>query len=112
VTADHALVGDASLTLEALLEEVRTRLGGDSRGRFDSVVAEIEAVREEWLAEWRPKLTSDEVPNHVRHLFLDHLADWWDEGFDRFRRSRLAEFTNDNWRGRSTTRYFKKGELR
>ncbi|WP_152423284.1 sacsin N-terminal ATP-binding-like domain-containing protein [Haloterrigena salina] len=66
----------------------------------------------EYGEEIRDVLTSDEVPNRVQHLFLDHLADWWDGGFDRFRRPQLAEFTNDNWRGRSTNRYFKKGELR
>ncbi len=61
VEADHALVGDARLTLEALVEEVDSRLDG-SRGRSDDVAAEIETVREEWLDEWRPKLTSDETP--------------------------------------------------
>lgn len=61
VEADHALVGDARLTLEALVEEVDGRVDG-SRGRHDDVAAEIEEVREAWLDEWRPKLTSDETP--------------------------------------------------
>lgn len=61
VEADHALVGDARLTLEALVEEVDGRLDGP-RDRYDDVVAEIEEVHEAWLDEWRPKLTSDETP--------------------------------------------------
>ena len=61
VGADHALVGDAKLTLEALVDAVDERLEGD-RGRRDEVVAEIESVREEWLEGWRAKLTSDETP--------------------------------------------------
>jgi len=66
----------------------------------------------EYGEEIREVLSSEEVPDQVRNLFLDHLADWWDGGFDRFQHPQLAEFTNDNWRGRSTNRYFKKGELR
>lgn len=62
VTADQALVGDAKLVLDGLVDEVGSRLAGDSRGRFDDVVAEIESVREKWLEEWRAKLTSSETP--------------------------------------------------
>jgi acetolactate synthase-1/2/3 large subunit len=56
------LLGDAKLVLAQLIEAVRDRLGGRRRIDDDSVVAEISRVREEWLAEWRPKLESDEVP--------------------------------------------------
>jgi acetolactate synthase-1/2/3 large subunit len=61
VHSEHSLVGDARLTLEALVDAVDDRLDGD-RGRFDDVASEIEEVREEWLDEWRPKLTADETP--------------------------------------------------
>lgn len=59
--SEYSLVGDARLTLEALVDAVGDRVA-DDRGRFDEVVAEIEEVREEWLAEWLPKLTTDETP--------------------------------------------------
>ena len=62
VPVDHALLGDADLVLDALLAEVRDRLGGTPRGRADAVAAEIAGIREGWLAEWRPKLDSDETP--------------------------------------------------
>jgi acetolactate synthase-1/2/3 large subunit len=62
VVATHALVGDAGLTLEALLHDVRDRLKGKPRGRAAAVSGEIKRVEGEWLAEWQPKLTSDEVP--------------------------------------------------
>ncbi|ELZ04716.1 hypothetical protein C482_02941 [Natrialba chahannaoensis JCM 10990] len=62
VDADYGVVGDAKLTLEALCDELRDRLSGDSRGRFDEVAAEIEDVHQEWLKDWQPKLTSDETP--------------------------------------------------
>jgi len=69
VKADHAVVGDAKLTLARAVEEVEGKLDGD-RGRYDDVVAEIESVREEWLEDWRPKLTSGETrstPYRVVH---------------------------------------------
>ncbi|MES3517234.1 MAG: thiamine pyrophosphate-requiring protein [Natronomonas sp.] len=77
VESEHAIVGDAKLTLEALVEEVEERLDGDDRGRFDDVVAEIEEVREEWLAEWEPKLTSDEKPINPYRIVheLDQIID-------------------------------------
>jgi thiamine pyrophosphate-dependent acetolactate synthase large subunit-like protein len=60
VACELALIGDARLVLEALLEEVRPMVA-DHRDP-EAVVDEIKAVREPWLAQWRPKLTSDEVP--------------------------------------------------
>src|SRR5689334_4214951 len=46
---DQALLGDADLTLRALLDEVRDRLGGKPRGRAQAISAEIARVRDEWL---------------------------------------------------------------
>ena len=62
VAVEHALVGDARLTLEALVDEIHGRLNGTPRGRRESVTQEIQTVRQEWLAQWNPKLNSDEVP--------------------------------------------------
>ncbi|MFB6303334.1 MAG: thiamine pyrophosphate-requiring protein [Haloferacaceae archaeon] len=62
VETDHALIGDAKLTLEAVYEEVHDRLDGEPRGRRDEVVAEIEEIHEAWMADWEDKLTSDETP--------------------------------------------------
>jgi acetolactate synthase-1/2/3 large subunit len=70
---DHALLGDADLILEALVSEVRDRLGGGGRGRAAAVAEEIARVREEWLTEWRPKLTSDEVPLSPYRVIQDLL---------------------------------------
>jgi thiamine pyrophosphate-dependent acetolactate synthase large subunit-like protein len=60
VACELALIGDAKLVLEALLAEIQPQV---PTARDPGPVAdEIKAVREPWLAEWRPKLTSDEVP--------------------------------------------------
>ncbi len=60
VECELALLGDAKLILEALLAAIEPQV----RSPRDPapVASEIKAVREPWLAEWRPKLTSDEVP--------------------------------------------------
>jgi len=58
---DVALPGDAKLVLEALVDAAEERLDGP-RGRRDDVVAEIERVRSEWLADWNDRLTDDTAP--------------------------------------------------
>ena len=73
VPAHHALIGDAGLTLEALVDEVKDRLGGRPRGRQGEVAREIKTVKEEWLARWMPKLTSDEVPLSPYRVIWDLL---------------------------------------
>ncbi len=59
---DDALVGDARLTLELLAEAVRERLGGNERGRADTVAEEIARVRAEWQGAWLHKTNSDDAP--------------------------------------------------
>ncbi|MFZ0215543.1 MAG: thiamine pyrophosphate-requiring protein [Candidatus Dormiibacterota bacterium] len=62
VPCDYALIGDAALTLDAVLEAVSERLSGKPRGRRAAVAAEIAEGRASWLAEWEPRLSSDESP--------------------------------------------------
>jgi thiamine pyrophosphate-dependent acetolactate synthase large subunit-like protein len=69
----HALVGDADLTLRALLVEVRDRLKGQPRRRSREIAEEIARIREQWLAEWKPKLTSDETPLSPYRVIWDLL---------------------------------------
>ena len=71
--ADYALVGDAALTLEALLAAVQGELGQQPRGRAVEVAREIAAVRDDWLAQWRPKLTSAETPLSPYRVIWDLL---------------------------------------
>ena len=58
--ADYPILGDAKLVLRQFIEAVKSQ-GGRPAGR-EGVRAEIERVRAAWLAEWKPKLGSDEVP--------------------------------------------------
>jgi acetolactate synthase-1/2/3 large subunit len=73
VAADHALIGDAGLTLDLVLAEVTDRLGGKPRGRTAAVSDEIRSVERDWLAEWTPKLTSKDVPLSPYRVIWDLL---------------------------------------
>jgi acetolactate synthase-1/2/3 large subunit len=73
VPVQHALVGDAALVLDALVAAVSDRLGGRPRGRAPEVAAEIASGRDAWLAEWRPKLTSDSTPLSPYRVIWDLL---------------------------------------
>ncbi len=70
---ETALVGDAGLILDALVEAVRARTKGASPERAAAVAAEIAAVRAEWLDQWKPKLTSDEAPISPYRVIWDLL---------------------------------------
>jgi acetolactate synthase-1/2/3 large subunit len=61
VPTELALVGNIDLCLDALLPEVRDRLKGKARDH-GPVAREIATIREEWMKDWLPMLTSDEKP--------------------------------------------------
>lgn len=61
-TADFPILGDGKLVLGQFIEAVKELLGGKGRLSNNGVATEVRKVKEEWLAEWMPKLTSNEVP--------------------------------------------------
>ena len=73
IRAEHALVGDAGLTLDALLAEVKDRLKNKPRGRAQGVAAEIKRIKTEWMAQWTPKLTSSAKPLSPYRVIWDLL---------------------------------------
>lgn len=62
VEVTQPLVGDAKLTLAALIPEVRALVGDGGRGRADGVAAEIASIRDEWITDWRPRLDDNSAP--------------------------------------------------
>jgi acetolactate synthase-1/2/3 large subunit len=62
VVCERALLGDAGLTLEAVLAEVKDRLKGTPRGRAAQVTKEIAQLKAEWIAKWTPRLAQDTAP--------------------------------------------------
>jgi acetolactate synthase-1/2/3 large subunit len=75
VRTDLGLIGDAALTLEALLDALDPLVPAPRDP--SAVIAEISSQYEPWLAEWMPKLTSNDAPiNPYRVLWdLQHTVD-------------------------------------
>lgn len=69
------LPGDARLTLELMIDEVKARIG--ERPRENTVAAELAEIRQQWLAEWAPLLASDEIPINAYRVVgeLERMAD-------------------------------------
>jgi acetolactate synthase-1/2/3 large subunit len=77
IPIDHALIGDAGLTLDAVIAEVKDRLKGKPRGRRAGVEKEIATLKAEWLAQWMPRLTGSGVPLSPYRVLWDlmHTVD-------------------------------------
>ena len=71
--ASYGAIGDAKLVLRQMIEEAKSQLGEHGRGDVHGVVDEIAALRREFMAEWGPRLKSDEVPISPYRVF-DELA--------------------------------------
>jgi thiamine pyrophosphate-dependent acetolactate synthase large subunit-like protein len=67
----YLLQGDAKLVLQQMIEEAQRQLGPEGRKGDDRVAREVKAIRDAWLAEWMPKLTSNEVPINPYRVFWD-----------------------------------------
>lgn len=70
---DYALLGDAGLTLTMLVEAVKERTGGAARGRREQLVQRIQASKQQWLEQWMPRLTSNEIPLSPYRVIWDLL---------------------------------------
>jgi acetolactate synthase-1/2/3 large subunit len=73
----HALIGDAALTLDALIGAVGDRLGKKPRGRRAAVAKEIATLKSEWLSQWMPRLTASSTPLSPYRVIWDlmHTVD-------------------------------------
>jgi len=74
---DHAIIGDAKLVLRQMIEEAEKRGANASRRKREGLIEEIRSVKEEWMKEWMPKLTSNEVPINPYRVVWDlmHTVD-------------------------------------
>tara|TARA_B100001123_G_scaffold75696_1_gene85420 strand:- start:378 stop:2018 length:1641 start_codon:yes stop_codon:yes gene_type:complete len=55
-------VGDASLVLDQIIEEVKVQLNTNRSSQISEATNKISKLRQAFYAEWTPLLTSDEVP--------------------------------------------------
>jgi acetolactate synthase-1/2/3 large subunit len=71
--ADHAVVGDAALVLDALIAEVEKQKGKGGDKALATLKDEIAAAKKAWLAEWAKQIDSDEVPLNQYRVIRDLL---------------------------------------
>jgi acetolactate synthase-1/2/3 large subunit len=71
VAAALGLIGDAGVTLDALLAELSARIAAPRDAA--ATAREIADMREAWLAEWKPKLTSNDTPLSPYRVIWDLL---------------------------------------
>lgn len=69
VVSQHALIGDAALTLDALIAELKTQ--GQTPPDTTTVEREISDMKAAWLAEWMPKLTCNDAPLNPYRVLWD-----------------------------------------
>lgn len=76
-SVDIGLVGDTKLTLLALIDEIKSRLGDRGVGDADETKVEIAFLKAEWLEEWKPLLTSDAEPINTYRVIheIDQVLD-------------------------------------
>ncbi|MEM8925506.1 MAG: thiamine pyrophosphate-requiring protein [Actinomycetota bacterium] len=77
VRAAHAVVGDAQLTLRALIDALGDSAAPNADARRTTVPDQIAGTRQRWLADWLPKLTDDSTPINPYRVVaeLDRLVD-------------------------------------
>ncbi len=73
VPVQHALVGDAKLTLQGLLAEMDQLPKTTAEARKEPIPARIKETKAAWLAEWMPKLTNNEAPISPYRVIWDLL---------------------------------------
>lgn len=73
VPVQHALVGDAKLTLQGLIAEMDQLPKTTAEARKEPIPARIKETKAAWLAEWMPKLTNNEAPISPYRVIWDLL---------------------------------------
>ena len=67
---EYAMLGDAKLVLRQLLDELKIQ-AGSARSKNQVLQDDIKLVKEAWLAQWMPKLTSEDVPMNPYRVVWD-----------------------------------------
>lgn len=60
--AEVALIGDTKLTIEALIDEIKSQTGAKGIGDRKKSQEHVAKLRSEWMAEWQSVLDSDDEP--------------------------------------------------
>lgn len=71
--ADYPLLGDAKAVLRQCIEALKDLQGAKGANKDGSVAAEIKRLRQSWLDQWMPKLTSKERPINPYRVFYEFM---------------------------------------
>ncbi len=71
--ADHAVVGDAALVIDALIAEISRQKGPGGGNALTSLKEEVAAGKKAWLDEWAKFLNSDEMPLNQYRVIRDMM---------------------------------------
>ena len=69
--APVGLIGDAQLVTQQLIDEIASQVGMDGRPKNTELQKEIAKVKANWLSEWMPRLTSNEIPINPYRVIWD-----------------------------------------
>ena len=74
--SEYPILADAKLALRQFIDELKTQ-GVQARAANQELADEIAALKEAWLAEWMPRLTSNEIPLNPYRVVWDimHTVD-------------------------------------
>jgi acetolactate synthase-1/2/3 large subunit len=72
-TADHALVGDAGLVIDALIAEIGKQKGPGGGNALASLKEEVAAGKKAWLESWAKLLDSEEMPLNQYRVIRDMM---------------------------------------
>ena len=77
IKCKYPVAGDAKLVLAQLLDELKRQTGADGRPGNQALTDEIRSIKEKWLEQWMPKLTSEETPINPYRVVWDlmHTVD-------------------------------------
>lgn len=77
IRVQHPLVGDAQLTLQALLGALEGKDKTQVDKRRTAVPKQIKSIKDSWLEQWMPKLTSKDTPISPYRVIWDlmHTVD-------------------------------------
>ncbi len=67
---DHAVVGDAKFTLQALIDELSRQTGGGVKSN-QKLISEIKAGKDQFLAKYRPLMESNDKPLNPYRVYGD-----------------------------------------
>ena len=67
----QAVIGDASLVLDALIAEIGRQKRGGGGNALAALKEEVAAVKTAWMAEWGKQLESDEMPLNQYRVIRD-----------------------------------------